>query len=63
MSGILIPNLAPLPLYRDARWIADLDPDAARAGLIGAIGLLRNDALGAKPARMGEHGLPILGDV
>jgi hypothetical protein len=47
-SGSSIPNLAALPLHGDARGIADLDPDAARTGQVGAIDLLRNDALGAK---------------
>jgi hypothetical protein len=48
---------------RDVGGIADLDPDAARTGLIGAIDLLRHDALGPKPASMGEDGRTILGDV
>jgi hypothetical protein len=39
------------PLHGDACGIADLDPDAARAGLVGAIDLRRYDALGAKRAR------------
>jgi hypothetical protein len=30
--------------------------------LAGAIDLLRHDALGLEPARMGEHGRPIIGD-
>jgi hypothetical protein len=57
-----IPNLAPLPLYRNAGGIADLDPDRTSTGSIGAIDLLRHDALDAN-ARMSEHGRPILGDV
>jgi hypothetical protein len=63
VRGSSIPNLAPLPLHGNAGGIADLDPDAARAGAICAIDLLGNDALGAKPARMGEHGKPIFGNV
>jgi hypothetical protein len=51
------------PLYRDAGRIAKLDPDAVRAGSIGAIDLLRHDARGAKPAGIGEHGRPIFGNV
>jgi hypothetical protein len=47
----------------DADGIADLDPDAARAGTVGAIDLLRNDALGTELARMGEYGSPIVGNV
>jgi hypothetical protein len=43
--------------------IADLDPRAGRPGSIGAIDLLGNDALGTKPARMGEGGRPIFCDV
>jgi hypothetical protein len=35
--------------------LADLDPDAARAGSIGAVDPLRNDARGAEPACMGEQ--------
>jgi hypothetical protein len=58
-----IPPLAPLPLHRNAGEIADLNPDAARAGAVGAIDPLRYDALGAKPARVVEHGRPILGEV
>src|SRR5215813_10187453 len=58
-----MPNLAPLPLHRDAGGIADLDPDAARAGSIRAIELLRHDALGAKPADVREDDRAVLGDV
>jgi hypothetical protein len=61
--GSSIPNLAAFPLHGDAGGIADLDPDAARSGLIGAIDLLRHDALGTKLARMCEHGRPVLGYV
>jgi hypothetical protein len=32
-------------------------------GPVGAVRLLGNDALGAKSARIGEHGRPIFGDV
>jgi hypothetical protein len=41
--------------------VADPDPDAARAGLIGAINLLRYDTLGPKPARMHKNGRAVLG--
>jgi hypothetical protein len=58
-----IPNLASLPLHRDAGGIADLNPDAARAGLVGAVDPLRNDALGAQLARMRKNGRAIPGDV
>jgi hypothetical protein len=58
-----VPVRAVLSRHSDAGGIADLDPDAARARSIRAIDLLRHDALGARPARMGEHGRPILGDV
>jgi hypothetical protein len=61
--GSSIPYLTALPLHRDARRIADLDPDAAWAGLLGAVHSLGNDALGTEPASLGEHGRPILGDV
>jgi hypothetical protein len=44
-------------LHGDACGIADLDPDAARAGLIGGIHLLGNDAVSAKLASMGEDGV------
>jgi hypothetical protein len=36
-SILPIPQRAPLPLHGDAGGIADLDPEAARAGSIGAI--------------------------
>jgi hypothetical protein len=58
-----VPVRAALSLHSDPGGIADLDPDGARAGSIRAIDLLRHDALGAKAARMGEHGRPILGNV
>ncbi len=35
--GSSIPILATLPLHRDAGRIADLDPDRARTGSIGAV--------------------------
>ena len=53
-SSSSVPKLAPLPLYREAGGIADLDPDAARTGSIGAVDLLRHDAFGAKPAGVCE---------
>ena len=59
----LIPNLAPLPLHGDAGGIADLDPDAARARQLGAIDLLRHDALGTKPASVCRDGRAVLSDV
>jgi len=37
---ITFPILVPLPLHRDAGAIADLDPDRARTGAIGAVDLL-----------------------
>jgi hypothetical protein len=49
-----IPNLAALPLHGDAGRIADLHPDAARAGLVGVIDLLRNDTLGTEPVSIRE---------
>ena len=58
-----IPILAALPLYCDARGIANLDPDRARTGPIDAIHPLRDDALGAKPASVGENSRTILGDM
>jgi hypothetical protein len=51
------------PLHGDAGRIADLDPDAARAGLIGAIDLFRHDTLGAKPVSVCEDDRAVLGDV
>ena len=50
---------ATLPLDGDAGGIEDLDPDGAPAGLIGTANYLGNDALGTKPAHMGEHGRPV----
>jgi hypothetical protein len=61
--GSSIPNLASLPLHGDAGGIADLDPDAARAGSIGTVHPLGNDALGAEPACTGKHDRPIFGNV
>jgi hypothetical protein len=58
-----VPNLAPLPLYRDAGRIADLDPDAARAGSIRAVDLLRHNAFGTEPASVREDDNAVLGDV
>jgi len=58
-----IPILVALPLHRNAGGIADLDPHRARPGSISAVHPLRNDALGAKPASVLEHGRAILGDV
>jgi hypothetical protein len=52
-----------LPLHGDAGGITNLDPDAAPAGLIGAVDLLRYDALGTNAARMAEHSRPIFGGV
>jgi hypothetical protein len=52
-----IPILAPLPPHGDAGGIADLDPDAARTGSIGAIDLLRHDALGPKLAGVRDSDL------
>jgi hypothetical protein len=63
LPGLSVPNLGALPLHGDARGIADLDPDAARARQVGAVDLLRHDALGAEPTRVGEHGKAIFGNV
>src|SRR5215470_18966450 len=63
VQGITIPILAPLPLHRDARRIADLHPDPAPPRSIGAVDLLGRDALGAKPASVFEDGRAVLGDV
>jgi hypothetical protein len=62
-SGSSIPHLAPLPLHGNAGGIADFNPDAVRAGSIGTVNPLGNDALCAKPARMGKHGRPIFENV
>jgi hypothetical protein len=43
--------------------IADFDPSAAWAGLVGVIDLFRHDVLGAEPARMSEHSQPIFNNV
>ena len=43
-AGSAVPHFAPLSLYGDTGGIGDLDPDAARAGLIGAVDLFRHDA-------------------
>jgi hypothetical protein len=51
------------PAERRCGGIADLNPDAARARPISTVNLLRHDAFGAKLARIGEHGHPILGNV
>jgi hypothetical protein len=45
--GSSISNLASLPLHGEAGGMADLDPDAARSGPVGAVHLLGNDALSA----------------
>jgi hypothetical protein len=58
-----VSNLTALPLHGYACGIADLNPDAARSGPVGAIDRLRHDTLGAKLARVSEHGRPILDDV
>ena len=59
-----IPLLAAGPLHRDAGGIADLDPDRARTGSVGgAVDLLGDDALGAKPASVGENRSAVLRNV
>jgi len=58
-----VPVLATLPLHRNAGGIPDLDPDRARTRPIGAVDPLGDDALGAKPASMSEHGRTVLGNV
>jgi hypothetical protein len=40
-----------------------LTQDATRARSVRAVDLLRHDALGAKPARIGEHGRPMFDNV
>jgi hypothetical protein len=62
-DGSPVPLLAPLPLDGQARRIANLDPDRARPRSIGAVDLLGDDALGAKPASVGENDRPIFRDV
>jgi hypothetical protein len=56
--GSSIPILAALALHRGAGGIADLDPDRASPGLIGAVDLLGDDALGAKPASVRKYAGP-----
>ncbi len=59
-----VPIVATLPLHRDAGGIADLDPDRARTGSVGsAVDLLGDDALGAKPASVGENRSAVLRNV
>src|SRR5215467_15009923 len=58
-----IPIFAPLPLDRDTRRIADLDPCRARPRSIGTIDPLRDDALGAQLACMLEYGRTIPGNM
>jgi hypothetical protein len=60
--GRSIPNLAPLSLHGHAGGIAHLDPDAARAGSIRTIDLLRHDALSAKPASVRDDDRAVLGN-
>jgi hypothetical protein len=55
-----VPHLAPFPLHGDGCRIADLDPDGHGPD---QYVLLRHDALGAEPARMGEDDRPIFGNV
>src|SRR5882757_11095792 len=56
-----VPILAPLPLDGNAGRIANLDPRRARTGSISAVDTLRHDALGAKPASVGEHHRAVFG--
>ena len=58
-----IPPLAAFPLHGNARRIANLHPDRAWPGSIGAINLLGNDSLGTQPASVLEHGRAIPGNV
>jgi hypothetical protein len=58
-----IPILAALPLHGDAGRIANLDPCAGRAGSIGTVNPLGNDALVAKPARVPEDDRAVLDNV
>jgi hypothetical protein len=55
-----VPILTALPLHREAGRIANLDPDQARTGPIGSVYPLGHDALGAKPASVGENDRAIL---
>jgi hypothetical protein len=63
LFGPSVPNLTTLPLHGDAGGIADLDPDAARAGLIRGVYALGNDALSAKPTSVREDDRAVLGCV
>jgi putative intracellular protease/amidase len=58
-----VPVLAALLLCRDAGGIADLDPDRAWPGSIGAVGAFRDDAFSTDSAGMFEHRRAIPGDV
>jgi hypothetical protein len=50
-------------VYGDTGRITDLDPDAARAGSIGAIDSLGNDAFCTKPASVREDDWAVFGNV
>jgi len=63
VSAPPVPVLAALPLHRDARRIADLDPDRTWTGSISAVYPLGDDAFGAKPASVREDSRAIFGDV
>jgi hypothetical protein len=49
--------------HRDTGGVPDLDPRRARRRSIRAVDFLGNNALGAKPASVREHGRAILSDV
>jgi hypothetical protein len=59
----LVPLLAALPLYRDARWISHLDPSPARTRAVGRAEPLRYDPFGTEPASVGEHVRSVRQDV
>ena len=58
-----VPIVATLPLHRNAGGIPDLDPERARTRPIGAVDPLGDDALGAKPASVGENRSAVLRNV
>lgn len=63
ISALSIPLLAALSLYGGTVGIADLDPNRAPTGSVGAIHPLRDDALGSDAAGVHEDRRAILGDV
>ena len=63
LGGSPVPLLAAFLLHGYAEGIANLDPCAGRAGSIGTVNPLGNDALSTELACIGEHSRPIFGDV